>query len=111
RGEEGTGGKQSCGRRRRRIMPAGKARRSLASQRNRSGQKAAAIENAPNESPLQLLQLGVAFYKFFCAAAGKGDRKAAVVVFALDRNDRSHSVLRVANLLPQKGIGVRAGTK
>jgi hypothetical protein len=57
-----------------------------------------------------LLELGVAFYEFFGAAAGEGDGKAAVVIVAFDANNSAHSVLRVADFLAEQWIGIRAAT-
>ncbi len=55
---------------------------------------------------LQLLELGVAFYEFFCAAAGEGDRETAVVVLAFDADDGADTVFRMADSLAEERIGV-----
>ena len=57
---------------------------------------------------LHLLELGVAFDELLCAAPGETDGDAPVLVVAFDAHDSANSVARVANLLPQKRIRIRA---
>ena len=62
------------------------------------------------ERKLELLELGVAFYEFFCAAAWEGYGETTVVVVAFDPDDGAYAVLRVANFLAEQWIGVCAAS-
>ena len=53
-----------------------------------------------------LLELGVALHKFFGAAAGEADGKAAVLIVALDADDGSDSKTGMADFAPEHGVGV-----
>src|SRR4029077_9095326 len=57
---------------------------------------------------LHLFQLGVAFDKFFCAASRKTNGEPPVLIVAFDADDGANSVVRMANFLAEKGIGVGA---
>ena len=57
---------------------------------------------------LHLLELGVAFDELLCAAPGKADGDAPVLVVAFDAHDGANSVARVANLLAEKWIRIGA---
>jgi|SRR5580704_4967739 hypothetical protein len=55
---------------------------------------------------LDLLEVGVTFYEFFCAAAGETYAQATVFVVALYSDYCAYAVFCVADLLSQQGIGV-----
>ena len=55
---------------------------------------------------LGLLELSVTLDELFGATSGEADRKAAVVVFALDAHDGSNAKTRVANSAPEHGVGI-----
>src|SRR5580704_8911268 len=55
---------------------------------------------------LDLLQVGVAFDEFFCAAAREADAQAAVVFVAFHSHYRAYAIFCVADFLAEQGIGV-----
>ena len=62
----------------------------------------------PRSRDSELLELGVTLDEFFCAAAGEAHAQPAIVVVALDTDDRADSILGMANFLAEERIGVLA---
>src|SRR6266404_1952141 len=59
---------------------------------------------------LYLLQLGVTLDEFFCAPARETDREASILVIAFDAGVGADPIIRVTNLLTEKGIRVGAAS-
>ena len=65
------------------------------------------IESRPEwrlNSCLELLEVGVAFYEFFCAPAGKADGEAAVVFIAFHTDDGTDTIFGVADFCAEQRI-------
>jgi len=58
-------------------------------------------------APSYRFELGISGYKFFGSVIGEADRQAAIVVFAIDGDNRSDAVIGVADPLADQRIGLR----